>query len=141
MMDGKLEDAIDAALAHVIEIKNNKSKEYDLVESGIFYHSFDKEMSHTIKELIIPQRGRVDSTPMAFGVFLGYTLGVTGDIASRISKMESDIKRCIEYLKRQLQCLGLYQYSFYVYVIPFNDVILDKKEIMEKLMTPGGLKV
>lgn len=137
MMNGKLEDAIDAALAHVIEIKNNKAKEYDLVESGMFYRSFDKEVSDRIKNIIIPQRGRVDKPPMAFGVFLGYTLGMTGDIAFCVSKMEGDIKRCMEYMKQQIQVLGLSQYSFYVYVIPFNDVVPDKKEIMEKLMTLG----
>lgn len=137
MMDGKLEDAIDAALAHVIEIKNNKAKEYDLVESGMFYRSFDKEVSDRIKDIIIPQRGKVDKPPMAFGVFLGYTLGMTGDIASCVSKMEGDIKRCMEYMKQQIQVLGLSPYSFYVYVIPFNDVVPDKKEIMEKLMTLG----
>lgn len=137
IMDGKLEDAIDAALAHVIEIKNNKAKEYDLVESGMFYRSFDKEVSDRIKDIIIPQRGRVDKPPMAFGVFLGYTLGMTGDIASCVSKMEGDIKQCMEYMKQRIQALGLSQYSFYVYVIPFNDVVPDKKEIMEKLMTLG----
>ena len=138
MMDGKLEDAIDAALVHVIEIKNNKAKEYDLVESGMFYRSFDKDVSDSIKDIIIPQRGRVDKPPMAFGVFLGYTLGMTGDIASCVSKMDGDIKRCMEYMKQQIQILGLSQYSFYVYVIPFNDVVSDKKEIMEKLMTLGA---
>jgi hypothetical protein len=51
--------------------------------------------------------------------------------------MESDIKRCMEYMKQQIQVLGLSQYSFYAYVIPFNDVVPDKKEIMEKLMTLG----
>lgn len=137
MMDGKLEDAIDTALAHVIEIKNNKAKEYDFVESGMFYHSFDKEVSDRIKGIIIPQRGRIDKPPMAFGIFLGYTLGMTGDIASCVNKMEVDIKRCMEYMKQQIQVLGLDQYSFYAYVIPFNNVIPDKKEIMEKLMTLG----
>ena len=135
MMDGKLEDAIDAALAHVIEIKNNKAKEYDLVESGMFYRSFDKEVSDRIKDIIIPQRGRIDKPPMAFGVFLGYTLGMTGDIASCVSKMEVDMKRCMEYMKQKIQTLGLNQYSFYVYVIPFNDIIPDKKQIMEKIKT------
>ena len=72
---------------------------------------------------------------MAFGVFLGYTLGMTGDIASCVSKMEVDMKRCMEYMKQRIQSLGLNLYSFYVYVIPFNDVIPDKKQIMEKLKT------
>lgn len=137
MMDGKLEDAIDTALAHVIEIKNNKSKEYNLVESGMFYRSFEKEVSDRIKDIIIPQRGKVDKPPMAFGVFLGYTLNMTGDIASCVEKMESDIKRCMEYMKQEIQKHNLTQYSFYVYVVPFNNVVPDKKQIMEKLMTLG----
>ena len=136
-LDTSLEQAIDDALAHVVEIKNNKNKEYDLVESGMFYQAFDKDTSAKIRDIIIPKKGNVDKPPMAFGVFLGYSLNMSGDITSCVSKMENDIKQCLVYMKQKIQTLGLCRYSFYVYVVPFNDAVLDKKQIMEKLMTLG----
>lgn len=140
-IDNDLQQSVDAALAHVVDIKNNKSKEFDFVESGLFYHSFSQEVLDRIKGIIIPQKGSVDKPPMAFGVFLGYSLGMTGDIASCSSKMESDIKNCLTYMKEQILSLGLSQHSFYVYVIPFNNAISDKKTIMENLMTLGRCKI
>lgn len=134
-LDETLERAVDAALSDVIKIKNNKNKEYDLVESSMFYRSFDRDMANRIMDIIIPRKGNVDKPPMAFGVFLGYSLNMIGDIASCVSKMENDIKGCLSYMKQQIHSLGLSQYSFYVYVIPFNDAVLDKKQIMGKLMT------
>ena len=118
------------------------TNEYGSVE--ISKEAFDDManiVADRIKGIIIPQKGSVDKPPMAFGVFLGYSLGMTGDIASCISKMEYDIKNCLTYMKEKILSLGLSQHSFYVYVIPLNNAISDKKTIMENLMTLGRCKI
>lgn len=145
LIDDGLRGAVDSAFNHVQEIKSSKSSEYRLVESSVFYQVFDDETKAVAKNIIVPQKLNIDRPSMAFGMFLGYKLDAPiGNFdddeykAEVIAKMEKDIGECSDYIYNRIVTLGLSGHSFYIYVVPFNDAILDKKAIMEKLMTMGG---
>ncbi len=126
-MDNGLNKAADAALASVIKIRDNRDKEFELVENRILSCSFDKETSTKIRNIIIPQKENIDKPAIAFGIFLGHTLGIQSDAATCTNKMNSDIRACMEHMKQQIQILNLVTYSFYAHVVQFNNTLLDKK--------------
>jgi hypothetical protein len=45
--------------------------------------------------------------------------------------MELDITNISTYLENKINTLGLSNYSFYVYILPLNDALLDKDSIMK----------
>lgn len=144
-VEGDLQAAIDAAFDHVLQIKNFQSNEISLVESTIFYQSFKPEVSALVKDIIVPQKGRSERPDKAFGMFLGYSIDKdytpcsNDEYRNKVTlKMERDIANNVQYIQDKINALGLSGYSFYIYVLPFNDAICDKQSIMVNLMTLGG---
>ena len=85
-----------------------------------------------------------DRPDTAFGVFLGYSLELNeGNLSNAefrikaVKKMEEDINNQATYIAKKIVDLGINKYSFYFYVMPFNNAPIDKKEIMYNLM--GGV--
>lgn len=142
---GDLKASIDEAFDHVIQIKNAQASEISLVESTIFYQSFNQELSAVVKDIIVPQKGRSNRPDRSFGIFLGYSIDkMYGNYTNdeyrdkAIEKMEKDIADNVQYIQDKINSLGLAGYSFYIYVLPFNDAICDKQTIMDELLTLGG---
>lgn len=145
LIDDGLNEAIDSALNHILEIKASKSSEYRLVESGSFYQVLDDKDKEIAKNIIIPQKANIDRPAMAFGMFIGYKLNVPiGDYdddeykKAVVKQMEQDIATASDYMNTRLSVLGLSNHSFYIYILPFNNAVIDKKNIMEQLMSMGG---
>jgi hypothetical protein len=145
LIDDGLHDAIDSALMHIQEIKTAKSSEYRLVESSSFYQVLDEKNKKIAKEIIIPQRANIDRPSMAFGMFIGYKFNAPiGNFEDdeykqmAVQQMEDDITDAANYLENRIATIGLTGHSFYLYVLPFNSAVVDKKNIMEQLMTIGG---
>lgn len=144
-VDGNLQVAIDEAFDHVLQIKKSQSNEISLVESTIFYQSFQPEVSALVKDIIVPQKGRSERPDKSFGMFLGYSIEKDCTPCSNdeyrdkaTAKMERDIADNVQYIQDKINALGLAGYSFYIYVLPFNNAICDKQSIMDNLMTLGG---
>ena len=79
---------------------------------------------------------------MAFGVFVGYSIGVKEEDndAFRVKcmkQMEADIKAYIPYIEEKIRNLNLGMHSYYFYFIPFNNAELDKEVIMDELLVGG----
>ena len=140
---GNLKDAIDSSFKQIEKLKDNRSNEYSLIESTFLNNSFDSDTSKELENIILPQKSATSRMPeQAFGIFLGYTI----DIADRDkltpneftnavkTKMEEDIRSLIPYIIGKIQNLKLIGNSFYIYVLPFNDVEIDKDEIMKKAL-------
>lgn len=145
LIDNGLNEAIDSALNHIMKIKASKSSEYRLVESSSFYQVLDDKDKKIVKSIIIPQKANIDRPAMAFGMFIGYKLdspiGNYDDNEYRklvVKQMEQDIATASDYMNTRLSALGLSKHSFYMYMLPFNNAVLDKKRIMEQLMSIGG---
>ncbi|NLL52465.1 MAG: DUF1837 domain-containing protein, partial [Peptococcaceae bacterium] len=134
---GDLQDAIDNAFNSLVTIRNNSSEELRIVESTIFAQAYDAQTTDYLKNIIVP--GKQKNTPVdtAFGVFLGYSLGLNADNYSNqafrkeiMRKMNIDIKAHAAYIVRKIKEENLSAHSFYFYILPFNDADGEKLSIM-----------
>ena len=76
----------------------------------------------------------------AFGIFLGYTLGVDATQCSNVEfreavnqKLKEDLDNIATYIEGKINDSGLAGYSFYFYVLPFNNAAEDRASIINKL--------
>ncbi len=134
-----LECAVDNALKQVIEIKSSVTKEFDFLETTILNEEFDSDTNKALVEIIIPTKASGLKKPdSAFGIFLGYSVSVAAEPNNAQfkenlkRKMETDIASISSYLTAKINELGLTYYSFYIYVLPFNNAIIDKDEIIKE---------
>jgi hypothetical protein len=141
---GDLQDAIDNAFNSLVTIRNNSSEELRIVESTIFAQAYDAQTTDYLKNIIVP--GKQKNTPVdtAFGVFLGYSLGLNADNYSNqafrkeiMRKMNIDIKAHAAYIVRKIKEENLSAHSFYFYILPFNDADGEKLSIMSDLLGGG----
>jgi hypothetical protein len=137
-------DAIDNAFITLEAIKNDSSREMRLVESTAFDKHFSPGVAEHLKNIILPTKGKTVTHDTAFGVFLGYSLGLESDgkpseqfRAELDEKMRLDIKNHVVYIADKIKAAKMERYSFYFYFLPFNEADSEKKNIMESLL---GLK-
>ena len=137
-----LHGAVDSAFAQIVEIKNSASDEHTLVDANIMNGSFNPEVTAFLKETIIPQKNKPKRPDTAFGVFLGYNVNVPNAdsipsdeyIPALMKKMQADITACIPYIQNKIDTLGLSRHSFYIYVLPLDDISRDRANIMKKAL-------
>ena len=48
--------------------------------------------------------------------------------------MEEDIKNIIPYIKDKITALGLANHSFYIYILPLNNALVDQDEIIKEAL-------
>lgn len=139
---GDIRTAIDKAFTTIRKIENDtKTASTLLVDSRIFEESFDTETAKKIIDIMIPSGKNQTINDIAYGVFLGYSLGLNPQGRSNIdfrkamdAKMQTDIKQHASYIISKIKDLNLNNHSFYFYIVPFNDAEKDKKKIMEYLL-------
>ena len=97
-----------------------------------------------MEKIIFPQSPGTAKPDMSCGAFLGYTLNIPSEGLSfgqyRLAvqeKIKTDIEAVKPYILRKLQELKLEGYSFYFYVLPFNDAPMEKTQIMTELFSGG----
>lgn len=143
---GGLRSAIDKVFEGIQDVENNSYDEIEMVEQNVMDITEDPEELEAIKALILPSsdfNGKA-SYNNAYGVFLGYTLGIKSDGRTEeeyeeliTKKMVQDIQRNEQYIVDKINNNGLSSHSFYFYIVPFDDAEQDKSEIMEKVMKGG----
>lgn len=141
---GDIQDAIDNAFVSIEAAKANMSGEMHLVENAILTQSFPKETADHLKEILIPSKQKADPMERAFGVFLGYSLGLDASKYSNADfrkamaqRMNLDIKAHTVYIANKISAAKLGMHSFYFYILPFNDAIAEKQGIMKVLLEGG----
>lgn len=142
---GSINDAIDAAFTSINEIGTSAKSEMQLIDSSSLGILFDKKTAEQMKQILVPSKGRASAPDTAFGIFLGYSINLeknkysnTEYRAAVVKKMAEDIQASADYIATKIADCGLSAYSFYFYVLPFDDAITDKKSIMEDLLTGGN---
>lgn len=138
-----LEDAIEEIFKKVVQVKQSSIKQNDLIDSDIFNSAFDIETTETIKNIILPSKNSTDLPDTAFGLYLGYNINIDSNLYSSVDfkkellkKLENDIVSNISNIVEKIKTNNLGMHSFYIYVLPFNNVIEDKFDIMQKVL--GG---
>jgi len=137
-----LQEAIDKAMDKVNAIKSNGKAEKGLVNGALFNKAFDTDTADYLKSVLVPNKNLVQRPNMAYGLFLGYSIGVNSDVdhfeEDAATKLEQDVRGCVPSIVNKINALGLKDRSFYVYFLPFNDAVKDKLAIMENLLSAGG---
>jgi hypothetical protein len=141
---GDPRDAIDAAFVTLEAIKNDTTREMRLVESTAFDKHFAPEVAEYLKSIILPTKEQTATHDTAFGVFLGYSLGLGVDKKTSTQfrseleeKMRLDIKNHVSYIADKIKRAKMERYSFYFYFLPFNEADREKQSIMGSFL---GLK-
>ncbi|ARD98858.1 hypothetical protein V425_04225 [Lactococcus lactis RTB018] len=141
---GDLGEAIDEVRKSIIKIASTQKNQLQLIDANVLNSNFNEETAEKIKTLIIPQKRGSQSPESAYGIFLGYTLGLQSAgktprqfAVSASKKVRFDIEHCVQRLAEIINISGLAGYSFYVYVLPFNDAESDKKNIMKEVLGGG----
>ncbi|MDR2513631.1 MAG: DUF1837 domain-containing protein [Christensenellaceae bacterium] len=141
---GDLRDAADNAFESLVAIRDNAVRELQVVESTVFTQSFAPETAEQLKAIIVPSKRKVD-VDKAFGVFLGYSLGLdassysNADFRAELArKMDTDIKARVAYIAEKIKDAGMDTHSFYFYILPFNDADTERTSIMATLLEGGA---
>lgn len=138
---GEIRDAVDNAFDAILRIKNHSAREIQMVEKTALDRSFDDTEIAFLTDTIIPTPNAKSKYNTAYGVFLGYSIGVKAEEHPEIEyeqlvtkKMVEDIQRHAQYIADKIKKNGLDQHSFYIYILPFMDAETNKSEIMDHVM-------
>lgn len=136
-----LTDAVDKAFDQVKLINEVIDDELKFVDDTILNEEFDHETNKSLEEIILPSKDSGLSKPEnAFGLFLGYTPEIDSNVineefkANLLIKLQEDIIDIEPYITSKIKSLGLQNHSFYIYVLPLNDALIDSKEIIKETM-------
>ena len=135
-----IQDAIDKAFEEIASVSSGQRKERQVVDSTVMGKSFDEDTTLRLKDVLLPSKNKAQ-VDNAYGLFIGYTLGLDADQYDNDEfreaiqeKMRLDIQHHVQYIVEKINSLKLGKCSFYVYVLPLNDALKDKKEIMDRLL-------
>ncbi|WOC31846.1 MULTISPECIES: HamA C-terminal domain-containing protein [Caproicibacterium] len=138
---GEIQDAVDNAFDAILRIKKHTSREIQMVEKTVLDRLFDDNEIAFLKDTIIPTPNAQSRYNTAYGVFLGYSIGVKAEEHPEIEyeelvtkKMVEDIQRHAGYIANKIKSNGLDMHSFYIYILPFMDAESDKSEIIDHVM-------
>lgn len=138
-----ISDAISEAFNSIQDHLNQEDFEVDLVNENIFREKFNMEEAEELKKIIVPSNAneKGTTTNRAFGIFIGYSLNANVENVSSIQaikKMEDEIEKnsntISNNLKKKINANNWNNYSFYVYILPFNNAKKDRKDIMKYIL-------
>lgn len=144
---GDIRRSVNDALEKVEKIKSNKSKERRMLNPTILKQVFSEEEAKVVKNIILPNDLAVDHPAEAYGIFLAYTVMLPDgsqmnddEYKAAVKKqLETDVTENIDYIYDEILRRGLDKNSFYIYLLPFNNIATDKKQIMAKVLGLGGV--
>lgn len=143
---GDLQVAIDRAFDKIIAIENNRDSELQMVDNTTQWTIYDPDATEYMVKLMTPQRDDIGKPDMAFGAFLGYTIKLdqpeTDSQKYRVAvkeQLKRDIAKVQPYIVKKIQDNGLAGYSFYFYLLPFNDAPNERRSIIQELVSGGGI--
>lgn len=138
---GDLKGAIDAAFEGVVKIENRGDDEVELVEHTFLNQNVPARDVDFIRSILIPSPDGNTAYDTAYGIFLGYSLGLEPGTRTALEyraavnkKMERDIQEYAKYMREKIDELELSHRSFYFYVMPLTDAEKEKRKIMQSIM-------
>ena len=134
-------DAVNHAFEAIVRIKNHSEKEILMVEKTALSLAFADADIAFLEDLLIPKPNGRSSYNTAFGIFLGYSIGVDGDAHPNVDyqelitqKMVMDIRHHAMHIANKIRENNLTAHSFYIYILPFMDAEANKSEIMKHII-------
>ena len=138
---GDIKDAVDNAFEAIIRIETRSDREIQMVEKTVLDRAFESNELDFITSMIIPSPNAQRKFNTAYGLFLGYSIGISAETHPEIEyedlvkkKMVTDIQHHAQYIADKIISCGLGMHSFYIYIVPFIDAESNKSEIMNHVM-------
>lgn len=140
-IDGNLEMAVDRAFQRIIDIEKNADIEYRTVENTASNILFDDATNEFIRDIMVPRKHYTSKPDMAFGLFLGYTLELeepeTDSALYRVAaekQLRQDVESIKSYIYKKIEESHLEGYTFYCYVLPFNDAPSERMSLIDEML-------
>jgi len=140
---GDMQTAVDRAFNRIKSIESNSTSELQMIENTTHNSIYDKETTNYMLSLLIPQKTDSNVPDMSFGIFLGYTMNIdpTGMNNNQFrdavkTQLQQDIMAIEPYILSQIQSNSFEGYSFYFYIVPFNDAPNERTNLIDE-MTGG----
>lgn len=135
---GDLKKAVKSAFNSIASL--DIQQDICLLEKEILDKHFDQETTELISKLIIPEeRDKSISLDTAYSIFIGYSIGLPENIPNLeyhnkvMDQISLDINKLTPYIMDKIKEYNLENHSFYIYILPFNDVSKDRVEIMKRI--------
>ena len=140
-IQGTLDTAVDRAFERIVSIEQNADSEFKTVENTAFGLAFDNNTIQYLLDVMTPRKQFQHKPDMAFGLFLGYTLVVDPPVADsalfRVAaeeQLKKDVANIKNYIIEKIQQNHLEGYTFYCYVLPFNDAPVEKTRLIDEML-------
>lgn len=140
-IEGDFKVAVDRAFERIVSIEQNADSEFKTVENTAYGLMFDNSTIEYLRDVMTPRKQFQYKPDMAFGVFLGYTLKidppVTDSALYRLAtekQLKQDIVSIKDYIADVIKQNGLVGYTFYCYVLPFNDAPTEKTSLIDEIL-------
>ena len=124
-----------------MSIEQNADSEFETVENTAYGLMFDSSTIEYMKDVMIPRKQFKYKPDMAFGLFLGYTLkidpAITDSALYRVAaeeQLKRDIASIKDYIANTIKQNELGGYTFYCYVLPFNDAPTEKTSLIDEML-------
>lgn len=146
-LDADLQTGIYQAFKSINELlKEDLNKlryEISLVNANILKEAHDEQAVSVLKKLLIPtENDEGFNIDYSFGIFLGFNIDITDeerkskntDFRKNIySKIEESVRAVLPTLNKHIQKACFSGYDFYIYVVPFSDLSIQRRKIIESL--------
>lgn len=140
-IEGNLNIAVDRAFDRIVSIEQNTDSEFKTVENTAYGLMFDNSTVEYLRDVMIPRKQFQYNPDMAFGLFLGYSLIIDPPVADPAlyrTAAEEQLKRDVEsaknYIADTMKRRKLEGYTFYCYVLPFNDAPAERTSLIDEML-------
>ncbi|MDL5600392.1 DUF1837 domain-containing protein [Bacillus subtilis] len=154
--ESKTEKELTTALSHafksIYEFKNEINSsgtkksglpyEKSLISDHLEKETFSAEEKDFIKSIIYPRRDNNFEVDDAFGIFIGYEISVNKE-DKRLPNREfrekiqqqiiNEVSHRLDHIERKINEHDLVGHDFYIYIVPFTDLIKTRSEIQKEI--------
>lgn len=141
---GDYKTAIKKAFESLLNSLKNRDYDFSLVSTEIFKETMSDQDAEDVIKQILPNitedyNNRVIKET-AVGIFIGFDQTIQAQEDSiktreeNVKKIRDSIPKIAGLINEEIQKAQLEGISFYVYLLPFNNVDIDRANIMEQLL-------
>ena len=140
-IEGDLNAAVDRAFERIVSIEQNADSEFKTVENTAYGLMFDNSTVEYLRDVMVPRKQFQYKPDMAFGLFLGYSLKIDPPVtdpalyrSSAEEQLKQDVESVKSYIADTMKRHNLEGYTFYCYVLPFNDAPNEKTSLIDEML-------
>jgi len=145
-LNSDLQKGVYEAFGSLLKLLNDNKKldfEIGLINSQLVKEAFNENLYDYLKKVIVPSaRDDKINTDYSFGIFLGFDIEITTEEENKPNaefrthirdKIKQQIQNITDSINFQINKSEFVGYDFYIYIIPFSNLKIKRKEIIKEL--------